>query len=160
MKKLSAVLLAVLMVLTCFVPMASAYDATETASTAKTLLDWVDAKIADAMADFNAFKNSLPVDVGIADIDSLDDLLAYKDKKSELGGDFANLDTSALNKTRADGDLEFINSVIDFMAANKNIFKKVDEAAAEYATKGDYVAGANIAGFLKVAEAMMAQGAV
>ena len=42
----------------------------------------------------------------------------------------------------------------------QNIFKKVDEAAAEYATKGDYVAGANIAGFLKVAEAMMAQGAV
>ena len=42
----------------------------------------------------------------------------------------------------------------------ENIFRKVDEAAKEYATPGDYVAGANIAGFLKVAEAMMAQGAV
>ena len=41
-----------------------------------------------------------------------------------------------------------------------NIFAKVQEAAAEYATPKDYVAGANIAGFLKVAEAMMAQGAV
>jgi len=41
-----------------------------------------------------------------------------------------------------------------------NIFQKIDEAAKEYATPGDYVAGANIAGFLKVAEAMMAQGAV
>jgi len=40
------------------------------------------------------------------------------------------------------------------------IFKKVDEAAKEYATEGDYVAGANIAGFLKVADAMLAQGAV
>ncbi len=40
------------------------------------------------------------------------------------------------------------------------IFQKIDEAAKEYATPGDYVAGANIAGFLKVAEAMMAQGAV
>ena len=40
------------------------------------------------------------------------------------------------------------------------IFNKVAEAAAEYATPGDYVAGANIAGFLKVADAMMAQGAV
>lgn len=40
------------------------------------------------------------------------------------------------------------------------IFHKVEAAAAEYATPGDYVAGANIAGFLKVAEAMMAQGAV
>ena len=40
------------------------------------------------------------------------------------------------------------------------IFHKVDAAAKEYATPGDYVAGANIAGFLKVADAMMAQGAV
>ena len=143
MKKLSAVLLAVLMVLTCFVPMASAYDATETASTAKTLLDWVDAKIADAMADFNAFKNSVGIDLGIEDIDSLDDLLAYKDHAKDLEGDFANLDTSAL-KTRADGDLEFINSVIDFMAANKNIFKKVftwtpDGTPFKYGKVGEYI---------------------
>ncbi len=40
------------------------------------------------------------------------------------------------------------------------IFHNVDDAAKEYATPGDYVAGANIAGFLKVADAMMAQGAV
>ena len=40
------------------------------------------------------------------------------------------------------------------------IFNKIDAAAREYATEGDYVAGANIAGFLKVADAMMAQGAV
>ena len=41
-----------------------------------------------------------------------------------------------------------------------NIFAKGDLAAHEYAKEGDYVAGANIAGFLKVADAMMAQGAV
>ena len=41
-----------------------------------------------------------------------------------------------------------------------NIFAKVDLAAHEYAKEGDYVAGANIAGFLKVADAMMAQGIV
>ncbi len=41
-----------------------------------------------------------------------------------------------------------------------NIFHKVAEAAAEYATPTDYVAGANIAGFLKVCDAMLAQGAV
>ncbi len=40
------------------------------------------------------------------------------------------------------------------------IFQKADEAAKEYGVPGDYVAGANIAGFLKVAEAMLAQGAV
>ena len=40
------------------------------------------------------------------------------------------------------------------------IFHKIDDAAKEYATPGDYVAGANIAGFLKVMDAMLAQGAV
>ena len=41
-----------------------------------------------------------------------------------------------------------------------NIFHKCDDAAKEYGMPGNYVAGANIAGFIKVAEAMMAQGAV
>jgi len=41
-----------------------------------------------------------------------------------------------------------------------NIFKNIDEAAAKYGMEGDYVAGANIAGFLKVATAMEAQGIV
>ena len=42
----------------------------------------------------------------------------------------------------------------------QGIFEKADNAAKEYGVPGDYVAGANIAGFLKVATAMMAQGAV
>ncbi|MBR3510125.1 MAG: NADP-specific glutamate dehydrogenase [Lachnospiraceae bacterium] len=39
-----------------------------------------------------------------------------------------------------------------------NIFHNLDAAAKKYGKDGDYVAGANIAGFLKVAEAMTAQG--
>ncbi|MBR5773972.1 MAG: NADP-specific glutamate dehydrogenase, partial [Clostridia bacterium] len=42
----------------------------------------------------------------------------------------------------------------------KNIFKACDDAAKEYGLEGNYMAGANIAGFLKVAEAMKAQGCV
>ena len=42
----------------------------------------------------------------------------------------------------------------------KNIFKSCDEASKEYGMEGNYMAGANIAGFLKVAEAMKAQGCV
>lgn len=42
----------------------------------------------------------------------------------------------------------------------KEIFKSCDEAAKEYGMAGNYMAGANIAGFLKVAEAMKAQGCV
>ena len=42
----------------------------------------------------------------------------------------------------------------------EGIFEKCDEAAAEYGHKGNYVMGANIAGFKKVADAMMAHGIV
>ena len=38
------------------------------------------------------------------------------------------------------------------------IFHNIDSAAREYGMAGNYVAGANIAGFLKVADAMLAQG--
>lgn len=42
----------------------------------------------------------------------------------------------------------------------KSIFKSCADAAKEYGMEGNYMAGANIAGFLKVAEAMKAQGCV
>ncbi len=41
-----------------------------------------------------------------------------------------------------------------------NIVHNIDDASKEYGLAGDYVAGANIAGFKKVADAMMAQGIV
>ena len=41
-----------------------------------------------------------------------------------------------------------------------NIYHNIDNAAKKYGVEGDYVAGANIAGFEKVADAMMAQGIV
>ena len=40
----------------------------------------------------------------------------------------------------------------------KNIFEASVQAAAKYGMEGDLIAGANIAGFLKVADAMLAQG--
>ncbi len=42
----------------------------------------------------------------------------------------------------------------------KSIFKACDENAKKYGMPGNYMAGANIAGFIKVAEAMKAQGNV
>ena len=42
----------------------------------------------------------------------------------------------------------------------KDIFAACQNAAKEYGVEGNYMAGANIAGFLKVAEAMKAQGCV
>ena len=40
------------------------------------------------------------------------------------------------------------------------IYKNISSAAEEYGCAGDFVAGANIAGFIKVANAMLAQGLV
>lgn len=45
-------------------------------------------------------------------------------------------------------------------AIMKNIYKASADAAKEYGMEGDLVAGANIAGFIKVANAMMWQGIV
>jgi glutamate dehydrogenase (NADP+) len=41
-----------------------------------------------------------------------------------------------------------------------NIYHNIDKAAKKYGLDGNYVAGANIAGFEKVADAMMAHGIV
>ena len=41
-----------------------------------------------------------------------------------------------------------------------NIFKVAKGTAEEYDRAGDYVIGANIAGFKKVADAMLAQGVI
>ena len=41
-----------------------------------------------------------------------------------------------------------------------HIYHNIDEAAKQYGMEGNYVAGANIAGFRKVLEAMQAQGIV
>lgn len=40
----------------------------------------------------------------------------------------------------------------------KNIFKNIDTAATKYGMENNFVAGANIAGFEKIADAMIAQG--
>ena len=41
-----------------------------------------------------------------------------------------------------------------------NIFHNINDAAKEYGLEGNLVAGANLAGFKKVADAMLAQGIV
>ena len=59
---------------------------------------------------------------------------------------------------------EFLQAVEEVDARLKGImveiFHNLEEAAKAYGMEGDYVAGANIAGFLKVADAMTMQGVV
>lgn len=70
--------------------------------------------------------------------------------------------TSGLEMSQNSERLSWTFEEVDGKLQNimKNIFKSCDEAAKEYGMEGNYMAGANIAGFLKVAEAMKAQGCV
>ncbi len=70
--------------------------------------------------------------------------------------------TSALEMAQSSGRLFWTFEEVDKKLKNimVNIYHNMDSAAKEYGVEGDYVAGANIAGFLKVATAMMAQGIV
>ena len=70
--------------------------------------------------------------------------------------------TSALEMAQSSGRMFWTFEEVDAKLKNimVNIYHNMDDAAKEYGCEGDYVAGANIAGFKKVAEAMMAQGIV
>ena len=68
--------------------------------------------------------------------------------------------TSALEMSQNSERLSWTFEEVDAKLQNimVNIFHNLDDAAKRYNMEGDYVAGANIAGFEKVAEAMLAQG--
>ncbi len=68
--------------------------------------------------------------------------------------------TSALEMTQNSERLSWTFDEVDakLQSIMSNIFTNVNETAKEFGMAGNYVAGANIAGFLKVANAMEAQG--
>ena len=77
-------------------------------------------------------------------------------KASNAGG----VATSALEMSQNSERLSWTFEKVDakLQAIMVNIFHNLDDAAKRYGHEGNYVAGANIAGFEKVATAMMAQG--
>ena len=86
------------------------------------------------------------------------DMLFLPGKASNAGG----VGTSALemcqNSMRYSWTFEEVDAKLkDIMV---NIFHNIDNAAKEYGVENNYVAGANIAGFKKVADAMLAHGIV
>ena len=70
--------------------------------------------------------------------------------------------TSALEMSQNSERLSWTFEEVDekLQGIMVNIFRNLDAAAKKYGMEGNYVAGANIAGFLKVADAMTAQGIV
>ena len=79
-------------------------------------------------------------------------------KASNAGG----VATSALEMTQNSQRLSWTFEEVDAKLKDimVNIFHNIDDASKAYGMAGNYVAGANIAGFLKVADAMNAQGIV
>jgi glutamate dehydrogenase (NADP+) len=70
--------------------------------------------------------------------------------------------TSALEMCQNSARLSWTFEEVDSKLKNimENIYANISKAAKEYGVDGNLVAGANIAGFMKVANAMMAQGLV
>ncbi len=86
------------------------------------------------------------------------DILLAPAKAANAGG----VATSALEMSQNSMRYSWTFEEVDEKLKNimKNIFKSCKEASDKYGFKHNYVAGANIAGFLKVAKAMIAQGLI
>ena len=79
-------------------------------------------------------------------------------KAANAGGVATSALEMSQNSERLSWTFEEVDSKLKTIMIN--IFHNLDDAAKKYGMEGNYVAGANIAGFLKVAEAMQAQGIV
>ncbi len=79
-------------------------------------------------------------------------------KASNAGG----VATSGLEMSQNSERLSWSFEEVDakLQGIMKNIYRAASSAAEEYGHKDNYVIGANIAGFTKVADAMLAQGVV
>ncbi len=79
-------------------------------------------------------------------------------KASNAGGVATSSLEMSQNSERLSWTFEEVDNKLKGIMVN--IFHNLDDAAKKYGLEGNYVAGANIAGFLKVADAMTAQGIV
>jgi glutamate dehydrogenase (NADP+) len=79
-------------------------------------------------------------------------------KASNAGGVATSGLEMSQNSLRYDWTREEVDAKLDNIMVN--IHKNAAETAEKYGRPGDYVFGANVAGFLKIADAMMAHGVV
>ena len=82
----------------------------------------------------------------------------FPGKAANAGG----VATSGLEMSQNAGHISWTFEEVDSKLEGimRGIYHAADDAARECGLEGNYVAGANIAGFLKVANAMMAQGVI
>lgn len=79
-------------------------------------------------------------------------------KAANAGGVATSALEMSQNSERLSWTFEEVDSKLQSIMVN--IFHNLDEAAKRYGKEGDYVTGANIAGFEKVVDAMLAQGVI
>ena len=77
-------------------------------------------------------------------------------KAANAGGVATSALEMSQNSERLSWSFEEVDAKLESIMVN--IFHNLDDAAKRYNVAGDYVAGANIAGFEKVVDAMLAQG--
>ena len=82
----------------------------------------------------------------------------FPGKASNAGG----VATSGLEMSQNSGRMSWSFEEVDakLKTIMCNIFRSIDDASKEYGKPGNFVIGANIAGFKKVAKAMLEQGVV
>lgn len=85
-------------------------------------------------------------------------ILYAPSKAANAGGVAVSALEMAQNSQRLAWTFEEVDAKL--LGIMKSICKNMSAAAETYGTPGDYVLGANVAGFLKVSDAMMAQGLV
>jgi glutamate dehydrogenase (NADP+) len=85
-------------------------------------------------------------------------VLFVSGKAANAGGVSVSALEMSQNAMRLSWDFEEVDRQLKGIM--ENIFDTISKTAAQYGDPQDYVTGANIAGFLKVAEAMMGQGVV
>ena len=77
-------------------------------------------------------------------------------KAANAGGVATSALEMSQNSERLSWTFEEVDAKLNQIMVN--IYRNIDDAAKRYGKEGDYVAGANIAGFEKVVDAMLAQG--
>ncbi len=113
----------------------------------------------------NMVANGLKYYIEVANMPTTEDALAYlkangvliaPSKAVNAGGVSVSGLEMSQNSMRYSWEAEEVDEKLHTIM--KNIYANSVKAAKEYGMEGDLVAGANIAGFLKVADAMLAQG--
>ena len=101
---------------------------------------------------------NMPCTQAAVEVLQANNVLFAPGKAANAGGVAVSALEMSQNSMRLAWTFEEVDNKLQGIMAG--IFEKMNGAAEEYGMKGNYVAGANIAGFKKVAEAMLAQGVV